>query len=714
MSSPLSILYELLLNMMPLPDMGDKHENPLPAYEESKTPELVHEAVEVTDDGRIGVDLNSKLARGLSVFLPNLPDYLSIVTPGEIKHVAWPIKLNIRIQVVGSRGDVQPFIALGELHKYGHRVRLATHDVFQDFVTKAGLEFFPIRGNPEELMAYMVKNPSVIPSMKSMRQGDIQRKRAMIAEMLRGFWSSYIEPDPVSQSPFITNAIIANPPSFAHTNTRAFPHPLTTLKNVGSDPSAANWISYSVVEWLTWQGLSGVINKWREDICGFFFRSAPKYTPPPDLSTFLRAGPPPVYIGFGSIVIEDPEKMSRILIDTVQQYGARAIISRAAVIHYGGAGTTACGLLNGRPTTIVPFFGDQPFWGNMVAVAGAGPKPIHHKILNAQNLAEAIAFCLTPEASAAAGKIAAQMSSETGVVQTAVDSFHSHLPLDKMACDILPHRPAVWNYSKKKRAVKLLREAAELLNEHMKIDQNKLELYEAKPIFIDPHHYDPISSTTSVFPYKEYKRRNEHRLDQSPHKSHTRSLASFNGERSGPGNVAGKVAAASGKAFGDFTLNGFKAATVDIPLACSEGLKNVPALYGDKVRDNGRVTDWKSGAIVGGKSFMYGMGEGLSDIFVQPYKGAQKEGAVGALKGVGKGTVSLVTKTTSGILGLVAYPNQGIAKSIRTAVKSSTRKKIMQARMIESVYLARSSSTRDEQLDRERVLARFEELMRSG
>jgi hypothetical protein len=77
----------------------------------------------------------------------------------------------------------------------------------------------------------------------------------------------------------------------------------------------------------------------------------------------------------------------------------------------------------------------QPFWGNMVAVAGAGPKPIHHKSLNAQNLAEAIAFCLTPEAAAAAGKIAVQMSSETGV-RTAVDSFHSHLPVEKMACDV--------------------------------------------------------------------------------------------------------------------------------------------------------------------------------------------------------------------------------------------------------------------------------------
>lgn len=822
-------IYELL-NTKPIPAMGEEHEIPPPAYEDSETSELIQDAVEVTGDGRIGVDLNSKLARGLSVFLPNPPDYSSVVTPGDIKHVSWTIRLNIVIQVVGSRGDVQPFIALGnELQKYGHRVRLATHNVFQDFVTKAGLEFFPIGGDPEELMAYMVKNPGVIPSMKSMRQGDIQRKRAMIAEMLRGFWSSCIEPDPIWQTPFVADAIIANPPSFAHvhcaqalgipvhlmftmpwTNTRAFPHPLANLKNVGSDPTAANWISYSVVEWLTWQGLSGVINKWREsidlepvemmdgpnlastlqipftycwspalvpkpldwpshiDICGFFFRSAPNYTPPPDLDAFLRAGPPPVYIGFGSIVIDDPEKMSRILIDAVQKCGTRAIISRgwsklggpemenifylgdcphewlfqhvAAVVHHGGAGTTACGLLNGRPTTIVPFFGDQQFWGNMVATAGAGPKPIHHKILNAENLAEAIEFCLTPEALAAAGKIAAQMSSETGV-RTAVDSFHSHLPFDKMACDILPHRPAVWRYSKKQRTLKLSREAAELLNEHMKIDENKLELYESKPIFIDPQRYDPISSTTSAFvasqydavkatgnifykPYKEYRRRNENELDQPPHTSETRSSASVNDEGSGSGssiatgrkkgNVAGKMAAASGKALGDFTLNGFKAATVDIPLACSEGLKNVPALYGEKVRDDGRVTDWKSGAVVGGKSFMYGMSEGLTDIFVQPYKGAQKEGALGALKGVGKGTVSLFTKTGAGMLGLVAYPNQGIAKSIRTAVKSSTRKKIIQARRIESAYLARSSSTRDEKIDREMVLSRFDELMRGG
>jgi len=62
--------------------------------------------------------------------------------------------MNIVMQVVGSRGDVQPFVALGnELQKSGHRVRIASHAVFKGFVQSAGLEFYPIGGDPTELMA---------------------------------------------------------------------------------------------------------------------------------------------------------------------------------------------------------------------------------------------------------------------------------------------------------------------------------------------------------------------------------------------------------------------------------------------------------------------------------------------------------------------------------------------------------------------------------
>lgn len=121
-------------------------------------------------------------------------------------------------------------------------------------------------------------------------------------------------------------------------------------------------------------------------MCGFFFREPPKYTPDPELANFLASGPTPIYIGFGSIVIDDPERMTKILVEAVHRAGVRAIISKgwsnlggvesenvlflgdcphewlfanvAAVFHHGGAGTTACGLLNGRPTTIVPFFGE--------------------------------------------------------------------------------------------------------------------------------------------------------------------------------------------------------------------------------------------------------------------------------------------------------------------------------------------------------------------
>jgi UDP:flavonoid glycosyltransferase YjiC (YdhE family) len=175
--------------------------------------------------------------------------------------------------VVGSRGDVQPFLALGnELQRNGHRVRIATHDVFADFVEKAGLEFYPIGGNPAALMAYMVKNPSLLPSLQTIMDGEIGRKRAMIADMLEGFWDSCLLPDPVTDVPFVADAIIANPPSFAHihcaqalgipvhmmftmpwTTTKAFPHPLANLTGDG-DPGMANFLSYHLVEWMTWQG----------------------------------------------------------------------------------------------------------------------------------------------------------------------------------------------------------------------------------------------------------------------------------------------------------------------------------------------------------------------------------------------------------------------------------------------------------------------------
>jgi hypothetical protein len=118
----------------------------------------------------------------------------------------------------------------------------------------------------------------------------------------------------------------------------------------------------------------------------------------------------------------------------------------------------------------------QPFWGNMVHAGGAGPAPIPFKSLNSNNLAEAIRFCLTPEASAAARQIADKMSSEAGV-RRAVASFHANLPLNDMRCDLLPNLPAVWIYEKKGKKMRLSKMAAEILVEADKISWNNLKSY---------------------------------------------------------------------------------------------------------------------------------------------------------------------------------------------------------------------------------------------
>lgn len=119
----------------------------------------------------------------------------------------------------------------------------------------------------------MVKNPGIIPKMSTLVSGEIGQKRRMIAEILQGCWRSCLEPDPNTKAPFVANAIIANPPSFAHIHcaealgvplhimftmpwspTRQFPHPLANIIGSGAHASVNNFMSYSMVEILTWSG----------------------------------------------------------------------------------------------------------------------------------------------------------------------------------------------------------------------------------------------------------------------------------------------------------------------------------------------------------------------------------------------------------------------------------------------------------------------------
>ena len=491
-------------------------------------------------------------------------------------------RMNIVIMVIGSRGDIQPFLRIGkDLKEFGHRVRLATHPAFKEFVEKdSGLEFFSVGGDPAELMAFMVKNPGMIPKMETLKKGEVGRRRAQMAEMFEGFWRACInatddERDAANlrmmgeKQPFVADAIIANPPCFAHIHcaerlgiplhcvftfpysaTQSFPHPLANIKKTNVDPGYANFMSYPLVEMMTWQGLGDLVNAFRVktlglepvstlwapgqmyrlkvphtylwspglvpkpedwgseiDIAGFVFLDlASSFDPPEELVEFLNAGDPPMYIGFGSIVVDDPDRFTEMIFEAVKQAGVRALVSKgwgglggddtpdnifmlentphdwlfpkvSAVVHHGGAGTTAIGLKCGKPTMIVPFFGDQQFWGSMIGNAGAGAMPVPYKSLTAEKLAEGIKQCLTPESRKEAERLAKDIEAEGDGAKNAVTSFHRSLVLrgpHSLRCSILEDRTAVWNL--KNTNLRLSALAAELLVEKRKLSWKQLRL----------------------------------------------------------------------------------------------------------------------------------------------------------------------------------------------------------------------------------------------
>jgi hypothetical protein len=244
------------------------------------------------------------------------------------------------------------------------------------------------------------------------------------------------------------------------------------------------------------------------DIAGFVFLDlASTFEPPEDLVKFLDAGEPPVYIGFGSIVVDDPDHFTKMIFEAVGKAGVRALVSKGwgglggeentpeniymlentphdwlfpkvrAVVHHGGAGTTAIGLKCGKPTMIVPFFGDQQFWGNMVGKAGAGAQPVPYKDLTTEKLANGIRQLLTEDARAAAEKIAKDIEEEGDGAQNAVRSFHRSLHLrgeHSMRCCILEDRVAVWKL--KSTNLRLSALAADILVEKRKLSWRQLRL----------------------------------------------------------------------------------------------------------------------------------------------------------------------------------------------------------------------------------------------
>ncbi|QRW00852.1 glycosyltransferase family 1 protein [Ceratobasidium sp. AG-Ba] len=688
-------------------------------------------SAEVTPDGRIVISLDLKKK------LPDLPkDYANPVREYAVDTQEWCTapSMNVVIMIVGSRGDVQPFIALGKkLKEFGHTVRIATHDTFRSFVKKSGLRFFNIGGDPEELMSYMVRNPGLMPGFESLTNGDIGRKRKMAAEFLDGCWKACYEPDDDEDGQaFAADAIISNPPAFAHIHcaealgiplqlsfsrsmcpTADFPHPLVNILQSNAEKGLTNVLSYALAELMTWQGLGDVINNFRTstlglkplsfhsgpgvtdrlripwtycmspalvpkpddwtnhiDVVGFYFLDlASEYQPPDNIKKFLEEGEPPVYIGFGSIVIDDPKDMTQEIFEAIKATGTRAILSAgwgglfapnspnvpdgvlildketgnvphdwlfnhvSAVCHHGGAGTVSAGLKAGKPTIVVPFFGDQPFWGAMIAKAGAGPEPIPHKDLTSKRLIKALEFVKSPQAKKAAGRMGEQIRSENGVA-LGVDSFHRHLPLLNMRCDVDPRRLAEW--WSPEYCLRLSGFVATTLINAKLIDMRNLQQHRTKEYDTHKRATDPITGGAI-----EIMRTVTHwyagivQIFYSPIKGIVNTTTAI---PRGVMSIIGSV---------------------------SEGFHNVPSLYGSDVRQTGRVDDVGSGFREGAKGLFYGYYDGITGLVKEPLAGAKKEGVLGFIKGSGRSYVNATMRPAAGIVGMIAHPIEGAWKSVQ-------------------------------------------------
>ncbi|KAG5962056.1 hypothetical protein E4U56_003552 [Claviceps arundinis] len=681
-----------------------------PRVERFKTVDL---KVQTRDDGRININICTKDPRledllapkidSRTLASPALPPAAAYIPPGlgaALGQPPLPV-LNVVIQIVGSRGDVQPFLALGKVLKetYGHRIRIATHATFKSFVEENGLEFFNIGGDPAELMAFMVKNPGLMPGINALKSGEITRRRRGIENMLLGCWRSCFEagdgmgPPPKQHrvnapldfsqilqghegaQPFVADAIIANPPSFAHIH-------------------IAEKMGIPLHMMFTSPALIPKPNDWpvHIDISGFCFLDlASSYIPDPDLAEFLEAGPPPVYIGFGSIVVDDPNSMTQMIFEAIRLAGIRALVSKgwgglgaedggnpenifmlgnvphdwlfervSAVVHHGGAGTTATGIKAGKPTLIVPFFGDQPFWGAMIAKANAGPEPILYKDLTAEKLAEAIKICLEPNTLARAAELGTKIREEAGT-DVGARSFHRPMDIENMRCSLVPSRAAAWRVRRTK--VRLSPLALSILVDAGLLEYKDVKLCRHVEYNTEDQHCDPVSAVVIAI--------------IGDLSDIGLAIADV------PRNVATIDTLAAGQSMGRAVSTGFKV-PMNFALGVAKGFRNMPRLYNDDtVRPTGKVTDLTSGIRLAGKELGLGFFDGITGLVTQPIRGAGKDGASGFVKGIGKGIGELIAKPAAGVYGIPAYMMQGVHAEVSKMFLKSFTNYVITSRIVQ-------------------------------
>jgi vancomycin aglycone glucosyltransferase len=368
--------------------------------------------------------------------------------------------MRVLIATLGSRGDVQPMVALAiGLRDRGHRVTFCGPTDAQAMVESRDLTFVNLGVDAQR---FLEEHPDV----QGGRARALITTRAVVRTLVDEQFR-VIEPA-AGEADLILGAGLVNAPStiaeaiglpyrFVAFGSMAIPsrmHPPYMFPLAGL-PGIANLALWRTTDVLLQVLLGDSLNRHRRRLGlaptrrasrvltrpgSLLLAADPEISPPPldydsaiavtgalrlpveaaaslppAIEAFLVAGPPPVYIGFGSMTDADPERTTRTLVDAAQRAGVRAIISfgwaglggalpptciacgevshdalfprLAGIVHHGGAGTTATAARAGVPQLVVPHLLDQFYWANRIASIGIGPQAVARRSLTASRLA---------------------------------------------------------------------------------------------------------------------------------------------------------------------------------------------------------------------------------------------------------------------------------------------------------------------------------------
>ncbi len=436
--------------------------------------------------------------------------------------------MKITIVAMGSRGDVQPYIALGKgLKKAGYEVYMPVPEIFKEMVLDAGLIYIEVVGIDPQ--AFLRKKDLVEAREKknglSFLLKMFKDMKPLMELYFKQIWEACKDSDAIISAFIYLGAY----DSAEKLNIPCIQSVLYPLYPTGDFPSIMmpfssknrtfNLFTHLILSQLSWQvarkwtnkvrkeyldlepyGFWGPFKKLSKDkspilfaysshvvpkpsdwfknwlITGYWFNdNCDDFNPPEDLVNFINNGSKPIYIGFGSMIDDNPIKTTKMILEALNLSGQRCILStgwtdlgsiklpdfvflvndiphswlfenvKATVIH-GGAGTTAASMRAGVPTIITPFLGDQFFWGRHLYKMGVSPKPINFNKLNAEKLAGLINTAVNDDnMKQKAKELGEKLKSENGVENavTIIDNYFKSYYIDRI------NAPTIYSKTKK-------------------------------------------------------------------------------------------------------------------------------------------------------------------------------------------------------------------------------------------------------------------------